>query len=300
MHTGHTFFGSVSKGLANVVEYAFKNQGRPNGYILGQEASGAFVAGLRYGEGVLYTRDAGTHRGYWQGPSIGYDAGAEGSKVMMLVYNLRDPGDMYQRFGGVDGSAYFVGGVGVTFQKSGEIRARRSVAIERGGRRDEARPFVRSDRVLGYSGARLQLRHGARKRCALRLWRSHHLEQALKAQVNRQRGKLGGDVVGHPVLGRRGFPGAHEAGPFAVFETANLAVVCRSCRRDIGVMMTPKRVNLACPLDRPVFAIDAELHLSGRKAGSREEPSPIEIPIDEKRLRIARDDVKQIRVVGRR
>ena len=121
LQTGHTFFGSVSKGLASVVEYAFKNQGRPNGYILGQEASGAFVAGLRYGEGVLYTRDAGTHRVYWQGPSIGYDAGAEGSKVMMLVYNLRDPGDMYQRFGGVDGSAYFVGGVGVTFQKSGDI-----------------------------------------------------------------------------------------------------------------------------------------------------------------------------------
>ena len=121
MQTGHSFFGSVSKGLASVVEYAFKNQGRPNGYILGQEASGAFVAGLRYGEGVLYTRDAGTHRIYWQGPSIGYDAGAEGSKVMILVYNLRDPGDMYQRFGGVDGSAYFVGGVGVTFQKSGDI-----------------------------------------------------------------------------------------------------------------------------------------------------------------------------------
>jgi hypothetical protein len=121
LQTGHTFFGSVSKGLASVVEYAFKNQGRPNGYILGQEASGAFVAGLRYGEGVLYTRDAGTHRVYWQGPSIGYDAGAEGSKVMMLVYNLRDPGDMYQRFGGVDGSAYFVGGVGITFQKSGDI-----------------------------------------------------------------------------------------------------------------------------------------------------------------------------------
>jgi hypothetical protein len=121
LQTGHSFFGSLSKGLANVVEYAFKNQGRPNGYILGQEASGAFVAGLRYGEGVLYTRDAGTHRVYWQGPSIGYDAGAEGSKVMMLVYNLRDPGDMYQRFGGVDGSAYFVGGVGVTFQKSGDI-----------------------------------------------------------------------------------------------------------------------------------------------------------------------------------
>src|SRR5262245_2344374 len=121
LHTGHSFFGSVSKGMATVLEYAFKSQGRPNGYVLGQEAGGAFVAGLRYGEGVLYTRDAGTHRVYWQGPSIGYDAGAEGSKVMILVYNLRDPGDIYQRFGGVDGSAYFVGGVGVTFQKSGDI-----------------------------------------------------------------------------------------------------------------------------------------------------------------------------------
>jgi hypothetical protein len=111
----------VSKGLASVVEYAFQRQGRPNGYILGQDAGGAFVAGLRYGEGRLYTKEAGTHRVYWQGPSIGYDAGAEGSKVMMLVYNLSDPAEMYQRFGGVDGSAYFIGGVGLTFQKSGDV-----------------------------------------------------------------------------------------------------------------------------------------------------------------------------------
>jgi hypothetical protein len=99
----------------------FQKQGRPNGYILGQEAGGAFVAGLRYGEGVLYTKDAGSRRVYWQGPSIGYDAGAEGSKVMMLVYNLRDPEEIYQRFGGVDGSAYLVGGVGVTFQKNDHV-----------------------------------------------------------------------------------------------------------------------------------------------------------------------------------
>jgi hypothetical protein len=118
---GHGFFGSVSKGLASVVEYAFKQQGRPNGYILGQDAGGAFVAGLRYGEGMLYTKDAGSHRVYWQGPSIGWDAGAEGSKVMVLVYNLRDPMELYQRFGGVDGSAYLVGGVGVTFLKSGPV-----------------------------------------------------------------------------------------------------------------------------------------------------------------------------------
>jgi hypothetical protein len=121
LEAGHKFFGFVSKGMAKVIEYAFQKQGRPNGYILGQEAGGAFVAGLRYGEGTLYTRDAGIRRVYWQGPSIGYDAGAEGSKVMVLVYNLRDPEDIYRRFGGVDGSAYFVGGVGVTFEKNGHI-----------------------------------------------------------------------------------------------------------------------------------------------------------------------------------
>jgi hypothetical protein len=118
---GHSFFGTISKGMASVVEYAFQQQGRPNGYILGQDAGGAFVAGLRYGEGTLYTRDAGSRRVYWQGPSIGWDAGAAGSKVMVLVYNLRDPEEIYQRFGGVDGSAYIVGGVGLTFQKSGDL-----------------------------------------------------------------------------------------------------------------------------------------------------------------------------------
>lgn len=118
---GHGFFGSVSQGLASVLEYTFKTQGRPNGYILGEDLGGAFVAGLRYGEGRLHTRDAGTHRVYWQGPSLGYDAGAEGSKVMVLVYNMRDPEDIYQRFGGVAGSAYVVGGVGLTFQRRDDI-----------------------------------------------------------------------------------------------------------------------------------------------------------------------------------
>jgi hypothetical protein len=118
---GHGFFGSVSQGLASVIEYAFKQQGRPNGYILGEDLGGAFIAGLRYGEGWLYTRDVGRHKVFWQGPSLGYDAGAEGSKVMVLVYNLRDPSDIYHRFGGVAGSAYFVGGVGITFQTYGHV-----------------------------------------------------------------------------------------------------------------------------------------------------------------------------------
>jgi hypothetical protein len=114
-NTGHRFFGKVSVGFAKVVEYAFQRSGRPNGYILGEEAGGAFVAGLRYGEGVLYTKDAGEHRVYWQGPSIGYDFGADGSKVMVLVYNLHSPDQVYNTFAGVDGSAYFIGGVGITY-----------------------------------------------------------------------------------------------------------------------------------------------------------------------------------------
>jgi len=114
---GHRFFGRVSSGLATVIEHAFQKSGRPNGYILGEEAGGAFIAGLRYGEGSLHTKNAGQHKIFWQGPSIGYDFGAEGSKTMILVYNLQRVDDIYTTFGGVDGSAYFIGGIGITFQK---------------------------------------------------------------------------------------------------------------------------------------------------------------------------------------
>lgn len=119
--TGHRFFGSVSQGLAGVVEYAFNKAGRPNGYILGEDLGGAFIAGLRYGEGTLYTKDAGLHKVFWQGPSFGYDMGAEGARTMVLVYNLRDPSEIYNRFGGVEGSAYFIGGVSIQFQKHGDV-----------------------------------------------------------------------------------------------------------------------------------------------------------------------------------
>jgi hypothetical protein len=112
---GGRFFGKVSMGFARVVEYAFQRAGRPNGYILGEEAGGAFIAGLRYGEGTLYTKDAGSYKVYWQGPSLGYDFGADGSKTMVLVYNLQSPGEIFDTFAGVDGSAYFIGGVGITF-----------------------------------------------------------------------------------------------------------------------------------------------------------------------------------------
>ena len=111
---GHKFFGSISKGLAQAVEAATRRWGRPNGYILGQEAGGALVGGLRYGEGILYTRNAGDKRVFWQGPSIGFDAGGDGDRTMMLVYNLPAKSAIFRRFGGVDGSAYFVGGFGMT------------------------------------------------------------------------------------------------------------------------------------------------------------------------------------------
>jgi hypothetical protein len=111
---GHRFFGSVSRGLAEIVEAATKRWGKPNGYVLGQEAGGAFIGGLRYGEGVMYTRNAGDLKVFWQGPSLGFDAGADGDRTMMLVYNLPSTGAIFRRFGGVDGSAYLVGGFGMT------------------------------------------------------------------------------------------------------------------------------------------------------------------------------------------
>jgi hypothetical protein len=114
VNTGHRFFGTVSRGLAQVVEKAISQWGLPNGYILGEEAAGAFIAGLRYGEGMLYTKNAGDLKVYWQGPSIGFDAGGEGARTMMLVYNLPNTPAIYERFGGIDGSAYFIGGFGMT------------------------------------------------------------------------------------------------------------------------------------------------------------------------------------------
>jgi hypothetical protein len=114
IRSGHKFFGTLSRGLAQVVEEATRRWGRPNGYILGQEASAAFVGGLRYGEGVMYTRNAGDLKVFWQGPSLGFDAGADGDRTMMLVYGLPASNAIYRRFGGVDGSAYLVGGFGMT------------------------------------------------------------------------------------------------------------------------------------------------------------------------------------------
>jgi hypothetical protein len=117
---GHRFFGSLSRGLALTIEEATRRWGEPNGYILGQEGSGAFFGGLRYGEGTLFTRNAGERKVFWQGPSLGFDIGGDGARTMILVYNLPKKTAIFQRYGGVDGSAYLVAGFGMTALTSGD------------------------------------------------------------------------------------------------------------------------------------------------------------------------------------
>jgi hypothetical protein len=119
--SGHRFFGATSGGLATVIEKIFSSYGLPNGYILGEEGSGALVGGLTYGEGTLYTKNAGDHKVFWQGPSLGWDFGGQGSRNMILVYNLDDVPNLYHRFAGVAGSAYVVAGVGFNVLKNGDM-----------------------------------------------------------------------------------------------------------------------------------------------------------------------------------
>lgn len=118
---GHGFFGETSGALAKVIEQAFEQYGLPNGYILGQEGSGALIAGLTYGEGTLYTKNVGQHDVFWQGPSLGIDYGGNGTRTMMLVYDLPDVDTLYARYGGISGSAYIVAGVGMTVLKSRDV-----------------------------------------------------------------------------------------------------------------------------------------------------------------------------------
>ncbi len=121
LDAGHRFFGSISKGIAQTVEYLFSSQGQPSGYVIGEEGGGAFVAGLRYGEGQLHTKMSGMSKVYWQGPSVGWDVGADGARTMMLAYNVAAPDQLYRRFAGVNGSAYLVAGAGVSLYSNGHL-----------------------------------------------------------------------------------------------------------------------------------------------------------------------------------
>ena len=119
---GHHFFGKTTRGFARAVEAIFEDQGEPAAYIVGEEGAGAFVGGLRYGEGTIYYKNGIKQKIYWQGPSIGFDFGGNGSRTLVLVYNSSSPRELHgRRFGGVEGSAYIVGGVGVNYQKARDI-----------------------------------------------------------------------------------------------------------------------------------------------------------------------------------
>ncbi len=110
-------FGATTKGLATVIEKVFQDLGQPNGFIAGDEISGAFVFGLRYGRGELNLKGKGKREIFWQGPSVGFDFGGNASKTFVLIYNLNSADDLYGRYPGVDGSFYFVAGVGVNYQR---------------------------------------------------------------------------------------------------------------------------------------------------------------------------------------
>ena len=121
LDSGHHFFGATSGGLASVVEQVFASYGMPNGYILGEQGSGAIFGGLTYGEGTLYTKNVGDHPVFWQGPSLGWDFGGQGSRTMILVYHLDSIPALYRRYAGVAGSAYVVAGLGFTVLKNGPV-----------------------------------------------------------------------------------------------------------------------------------------------------------------------------------
>lgn len=118
---GEGVFGKGAQGLAGLLEKVLKDQGRPNAYIAGREAAGAFVVGLRYGSGVMTHKVEGQQPVYWTGPSVGFDVGGDANKVFVLVYNLYDTEDLFKRFPGAEGRLYAVGGFAATYLRRGNV-----------------------------------------------------------------------------------------------------------------------------------------------------------------------------------
>lgn len=112
------FLGVTAESAGAAVERMFKQNGRPTGYIAGEEGAAAFIFGLRYGKGLLYMKERPTQKVFWQGPSAGFDFGGNASRVFVLCYNLQYPDAIYRRFPGVEGSAYLIGGLGVNYQRA--------------------------------------------------------------------------------------------------------------------------------------------------------------------------------------
>ncbi|MCG2842371.1 DUF1134 domain-containing protein [Sandaracinobacter sp. RS1-74] len=114
-------FGDASEGVAKVIEKVFADLGKPNAYIVGREGGGALLVGLRYGKGTLHSKVEGARTVHWTGPSIGPDVGGDASRSFVLVYNLHDTDDIFQRFPAVEGKAYLIGGVSANYHQRGNV-----------------------------------------------------------------------------------------------------------------------------------------------------------------------------------
>ena len=121
VQAGSDFFGISTEVMAKAVQRVFEDMGQPDAYIKGDEGSGAVIVGLRYGSGWLIRKGFDPEKVYWRGPSIGFDVGGNGSKVFTLIYNLKEKRRLFQRFPGVEGSFYFIAGVGVNYLRSGGV-----------------------------------------------------------------------------------------------------------------------------------------------------------------------------------
>lgn len=115
------WLGVSSEVAGEIVQDLFSDLGQPNGFIKGGEGAGAVGVGLRYGRGELVMKTGETREIFWQGPSVGFDTGGNASRTFTLVYGLGDVDDIYQRFPGVEGSAYYVAGIGVNYQRADDI-----------------------------------------------------------------------------------------------------------------------------------------------------------------------------------
>jgi hypothetical protein len=115
------FLGVTAEAAGGAIERIFRENGRPSAYIAGEEGSAAITVGLRYGKGLFYMKNKQPFEVFWQGPSVGWDLGGNASRVFTLCYNIWYPEMLFQRFPGVEGSAYLIGGLGVNYQRANDI-----------------------------------------------------------------------------------------------------------------------------------------------------------------------------------
>ena len=115
------FLGATAESMAEVMDNVFTQYGEPTAVIRGEEVGAAVVFGLRYGRGDVLFKNGQSHPIYWRGPSAGIDTGGNASKSFTLVYGTDNIEDLYRRIGGVDGSAFYIGGVAVSFLQRDQV-----------------------------------------------------------------------------------------------------------------------------------------------------------------------------------